>query len=437
MSGVSLSGLGTGLDIESLITGLMSIERRPQQMLINRKTRFETVGTSLDSVRSKLTALRFSASDLASVAGWEPVTATTSDATRATVTATNASTTGSITFRVMQLATAKTSASNDTFAAGATVTTNGTIDLTVKGATHNISVGDGSLESVVTAINTANKGVTATAVQVGANSFRLQLTAAEGAESNDMAVTGLTGVSSWLNVSNGRDSRIQIGGAGGYTIDSPGNTISNVLPGTSINLLRVGTTTNVTVSTKRDSDKVADRVAAMVEKLNEVAKEIKEQTKVDTVNNTRSPLTGNSAVRNIQSQLAEAVMGDANTNAGQYGLSTSRDGTFTFDRAKFIAAYNADPVATAQAFQDGPVQGVAFRISEVARKAVDSVEGPLTSARDANNAQIQALNASIQSYEQRLTRKEAQLRRQFASLDSTIGQMRAQNSWLQQQLGNG
>jgi flagellar hook-associated protein 2 len=299
MTGVSLSGLGSGLDINTIVTQLMAIERRPQQLMERRKVTFETAGTAIDGIRTKMQDLRFAASDIGSVAGWNNVAAKSSDETRAKVTSiAGGSSTGSIRFAIETLAGSRTLATTTNFAAGATVAS-GSIDLTVKGTTHNISVGGGTIEEVAAAINDANVGASASLVQVTPGNFKLQINAESGAASNDLAVSGVSG-GGWITVSTGFDARIRVGGSGGsggYTVTSSDNFFDNVLPGTKIEAIRSAATTYVRVTTEPDSSKVADNVQKMVDKLNELAKDINEKTKIDPQANTRGPLAGNAAVR--------------------------------------------------------------------------------------------------------------------------------------------
>jgi flagellar hook-associated protein 2 len=437
MTGVSLSGLGSGLDINTIVTQLMAIERRPQQLMERRKVTFETAGTAIDGIRTKMQDLRFAAADIGSVAGWNNVAAKSSDETRAKVTSiAGGSSTGSIRFAIETLAGSRTLATTTNFAAGATVAS-GSIDLTVKGTTHNISVGGGTIEEVAAAINDANVGASASLVQVTPGNFKLQINAESGAASNDLAVTGVSG-GGWITVSTGFDARIRVGGSGGsggYTVTSSDNFFDNVLPGTKIEAIRSAATTYVRVTTEPDSSKVADNVQKMVDKLNELAKDINEKTKIDPQANTRGPLAGNAAVRGARVAISDAVLGDVASNAGAYGISIARDGTYTFDRAKFTAAYEADPTATKQAFTD-PTTGIGARIAAAAANTLDPGAGVLTSARDANRTQIDNLTRSISQYAERMTRKEEQLRKQFAALDSNIGSLRNQSNWLSQQLGN-
>ena len=255
--------------------------------------------------------------------------------------------------------------------AGQSVTLNapstGTISATFSGGlragtltANNVSTGDGSLQTVVGAINSANAGVIASAVQVGANQYRLQLTSATTGVLNDLYVSasefaGATG--GLVTVNQASDAQLTIGsGPGAFTVTSGSNTVSGLLAGVTLTL--VGKTTDpVTVSTAHDSNGLATKVQALVDAANKLHQTINSVTSYDTTTNTAQPLTGDFAALQLSEGLASALE-DGVTNSslvspGLVGISADKDGNFSFDQSTFIAAYNANPSAVAQMFTQG------------------------------------------------------------------------------------
>lgn len=254
--------------------------------------------------------------------------------------------------------------------AGATTALNadaGTITATFSGGLRvgsltgkNTSVGDGSLASVVNAINSARAGVTAAAVQVADGQYRLQITSnATGAASGpNIDQSELhAGVGGLTTLAAAADAKVTVGsGAGAYEVTSATNTVSNLLPGLSVTLKET-TASDVTVTINRDGESLASKVQAMVDSLNALQGVVTNATKYDPTKNIASPLTGSSTIRRLVSSLSRSVTDAVGWtdfgSAGILGLSVDKNGKFTFDRAKFLAAFADDPDEVARVFNQG------------------------------------------------------------------------------------
>lgn len=267
-----------------------------------------------------------------------------------------------------------------TFGNGSLLTPGNTIALTVPGGgtitatigaglragtvtANNVSVGDGSLSSVVAAINTANAGVTATAVQVAANQYRLQIASnASGAGADPtIAASELdpTNVGGYTTVSTGTDAQITVGsGPGAYSITSSTNTMSGVLPGVTMTLKALSATP-VTVTVARDANAIADKVQKLVDAANAAKAAVDTATAYDPTNKKASPLTGDSTARrvtqNLYSAISYTVAGSNPTSPGLAGVSVDKSGNYTFDKSKFVTAYNSDPDGMSRLFARGGV----------------------------------------------------------------------------------
>ena len=251
--------------------------------------------------------------------------------------------------------------------AGQSITLNaaaGTITATLAGGLstgtvngNNVSTGDGSLATVVGNINNAGAGVTATAVQVGLNTFRLQLTSnTSGANSGENidASAFNANVGGFLTLSAAADARVTVGsGTGSYTVTGSTNTITGLLPGVTVNL-KQQSAVPVTVTVSHDENAIADKVQALIDAANVVQTTIDGLTKYDPSTNQGSPLTGDSTASHLMDALTSSVIGvvpGANPQSpGLAGVSIDRNGAFTFDRTKFLAAFDADPQGVTKLF---------------------------------------------------------------------------------------
>lgn len=194
MSGV---GLISGIDTATLISQLMSIERRPLNRLENAKSERESELTVLSDLRSKLTTLRSKVTGLKSVASFSKISASSSDEDIATISATGTAAVGSHTMKVSQLAQAHQSVSQGFSSFSAAIGT-GTFRVSIGGEDHDITVGssNNTLSGLRDAINNLDADVTATIVNDGgANPYRLVISSDESGTANahTLSTIGWTG----------------------------------------------------------------------------------------------------------------------------------------------------------------------------------------------------------------------------------------------------
>jgi flagellar hook-associated protein 2 len=209
----------------------------------------------------------------------------------------------------------------------------------------NVDAGSGSLASLVDSINAAGAGISAAAVKVGATGYRLQISSTTtGADSNiSVDTTNLTGgVASFATVQSGRDARIRIGeGAGAYDVTSRTDTITDLLPGVTVQLQAADPAATVTLTVAQDGNALADKVAALVDAANGALSTIKTNSTYDPETRKAGILLADGKARHLADRVYTAIS------------SLVRDGTIAFDRAKFLAAYAANPAAVADLFQEG------------------------------------------------------------------------------------
>lgn len=346
----SISGLGSGLDIESIVSQLMSIERRTQDQISQRRGVAQTELTSWNTLKGQLSTLGTELRKFATPGDWNLLKATSSNEAAVGVTATSGSVAGSLTFTVDALARAHAVRSDNTVASLSTQVASGSITLTKSGQSPvSINVGDGSLSSVAAAINGAGQGLTATTVQVGANEYRLQVVSnTTGAASQfTLDLGGGSALGAMGQLTAGQDSTITVGDplSGGYTITNASNTLTGIVPGLTVQL-KAESATAVTVGVTRDVEGFADRMQKMVDAANVVMAQVKSSTAYNADTKQASPLAGDPTARNVAMTLRDAVssmVGSSGLSAGVFGLQLTKEGSFTFDRAKFIEKFSANP----------------------------------------------------------------------------------------------
>jgi flagellar hook-associated protein 2 len=248
---------------------------------------------------------------------------------------------------------------------GGTVTVGISGGLTAGSMTaDDVSVGDGSLASVVSAINNAGVGVTANALQVGTNSYALALTSngtGTGASTTiDAQAFAGSGLGTLLTTTAAQNAVVSVGGVGGYQVTSQSNALAGLLPGITINLVSVSATP-VTVTVGADGSSVAGTVQSLVSAANQLLSTISTDTAFNSQTKTAGPLNGDPSLTGLAQQVLAAVgeavgtssAGSDGTAGESAGLAITSQGTITFNQAAFEAAYAKNPAAVQSMFTEG------------------------------------------------------------------------------------
>lgn len=440
----SVDGLVSGLDTAGLIKQLMDLERQPQVRLQTKRSANQKRIDAYQALNSKFLAIETAGNALNNSSGWSLMKATSSAPEKVAATAGTGATSGTLAFSVTNLAGAHSLVSSTGVASLSTVVATG--DFTIGSTTlTSAQYGDGSLSSVVTAINASAAGVTAAAVQVAPGSFKLQLSAkATGAASvftvdatNLAALGNFNGI-----VTQGVDALIQVGsGPGAYSVTSASNTITTLLPNVTLTLKDVGA---ATVTVAADSDGLADKVASLVSAVNGAITAIKAESGYDPASKKAGIFLSDQLTRNLQQALTSSVTNSVSastlSSGGYAGISLGKDGLLSFDKAKFNAAYVKDPSAVTSLFQANTAattdDGIAERLRLVAKTATAFGTGQIALAIEGRKNENKQLDNQIASWDNRLSLREKGFKRQYGGLETMLGRLRNQGSWLAGQVNS-
>ena len=366
MASISSLGIGSGVLTSDLVDQLVAAERRPTEVRLDQRTeRTEALISAYGKLRSAVTELRLPMRQLGSADAMKSFSATSSGSNiDVSVDASKASR-GSYSLDVKSLAQSQALASRDVFAdRDATSVGRGTMALQVGDKTTNITIdsSNDTLQGLANAINEANVGVSAGVIDTG-NGFQLVLSADETGEANavnisvteDGAAPGLNrfafDTADPVNMDGMRqtiaasDAVMEINGV---EIRRATNTIENVVDGLTFNITGEGKST---IKVEQDTAAVAERVQAFVDKFNELQGTIRELSSFDSETGQGSILTGDSTVRNIQSQLkrvlTDIIPGLENASVrslADVGIGTDfRTGELQFDSQKFQQQLRENP----------------------------------------------------------------------------------------------
>jgi flagellar hook-associated protein 2 len=478
MASITSTGIGTnGLDVEGIITKLMSIEQKPLTQLQDTAKTIQTKISAFGTIQSALSSLRDSASALTKPAAWSATTALSSDTTAVAVAAGSTAVAGSYKVSVQSLASAQSVASRS-FTSSAALVGEGQLTIDVgtwsagddtvdppvepgfaaKATISSINIaitGTDSLATVRDKINASGAGVTASIVN-DASGARLVLSSRQTGQENGFRITA-SGSADVVGL--GYDPQTNPDGASltqtaanaratinGLEINSTSNTLTDVVGGLTMTLQKVTTTDGVQLSVTQDNVAIKASVQAFVDAYNNLAKNIKSLTKYDEATETAATLQGDSTAVTMQRTLRNALTASfagtgSFTSLSQVGLEVQADGTLKIDDKKFTAAQANLPelqkLFTTTGTDDDSIVDDGF--AQRFRILGDDILGTdgMLSTRTAGLKSTLTKNEDRQAeMENRLTNTEARIRAQYQALDTKMAGLNSLSSYISQQVTN-
>lgn len=462
MPSITSAGLGSGLQVESLISQLMAVEQRPILQLRAKEAAETTKLSSWGQIKGVLSGLQTAAQALDARSEFVAYKGSIADSGVANASVSNTAVAGVYSIEVSTLAdvqkiksggyaTTATSLTADTLPATLTLeignTASGVFTADAgKTKTINIDSSNNSLAGVRDAINAAKGGVTASIVNDGgASPYRLVLTSDNTGTANTFKLSGLTDLSYNPATETGTGlSKIQSGTNAvviidGITVTKSSNTISDAIQGVTLSLTKTNIATPTKLTVTADTASIQNKVAAFVKAYNSVASLIKEQTSYNAETKVAGTLNGDSTARNIQSQLRSILSSTVGTGSpgrlSEVGVSFEKDGTLSFDTSKFQVAMNDKTKDVAGLFAKDIQTGIASQISSRITEIIGS-SGLLTARTDGINSTIKNMDKRVELLSTRLSSIESRYRAQFTALDKTMSSLTSTSNFLTQQLSS-
>ena len=393
MASITSLGIGSGLDLSSIVTGLVDAERAPTAERLNLKE--ETITAKLSAfgaLKSSLSLFQGSMSNLLSTSTYNIKTASSSDDTVFSTSVTSNADNGSYAVEVTALAKAHSLATsaatafadvNDTVGTGTVsikfgTTATGPYSFTqdTSKATQTITVseanGNTTLIGLKDYINNNDYGVTASIVNDGSG-YRLTLTSENTGASNSMEIT-VTGDADGNNNDNAGLSQLAFNASAqssmtqtiqavdaalsinGLDITRETNTVIGAIDGVTLNLLKadIGNIVNVTVG--ENIEDLNSGIQEFVQGYNGLIDTLNTLTRFDPDTETAGLLIGDSTVRGIRNQLRSVISGSVAELSGNIqalvdiGISTNADGSLDLDAAELSAALTNYPTEVTALF---------------------------------------------------------------------------------------
>ncbi|MET0388577.1 MAG: flagellar filament capping protein FliD [Polyangiales bacterium] len=386
MAGVGpTTGLGSSLDVSGLVTKLMSVEQQPLTKLDQKEAAVQVKVSAFGSFKGAVSALQTSLYALEQSSAYTANQAKVTDTSVATASAAAGADLGSHSLEVSELAVAQRLKSG---AFKSLTDTVGTGSLTLQFGTYNqgdnsftvnaerssqtitIDAAHNTLSGVRDQINAAKAGVTASIVNDGtgnrlvltststgvANSVRLTATdddgnATDAAGLSQLAYDPTAAASSGKNMEQviaAKDAKFTLDG---LQITKSSNTVTDVLQGTTLNLLKTNVGSPTTLSVTQDTTGVRKAVDDFVKAYNELDTTVDKLTGYDAATKTAGPLAGDASIRSIAGQIRDGLTTVVSNAPGgfnalaQIGLTLDRTGQLQVNGSKLDAALAKDPVA--------------------------------------------------------------------------------------------
>jgi len=377
---MSSPGIGSGLDVNSIITQLMAVENQPMKALQTKAQGMQTQLSAFGQMQSLVASLQDATTPLMTASNYALTSATSSDSTSIGVTSTASAVAGNYAVSVSALATSQTLVSaTGQFSTSADVVGTGTLTIslgswntgqtafTPKSGAQSVSIAidstSNTLAGIRDKINAANAGVTASIVtdssgarlalqssSTGAvNGFKISVADDDG---NNTDATGLSrlafdptaSVTQMTQTTAAADTQATVNG---ISISSPSTTLTNVIQGLTLNVSKV-TTSPVQVAVTANTDALKTMVTSFVSAYNALNAFVSANTAYDPVAKKGALLQGDSTTLSLQSQLRNVLGGfdtasTVFTTLSSVGLQFQKDGSLKVDDTKLSAAVQNMP----------------------------------------------------------------------------------------------
>jgi flagellar hook-associated protein 2 len=473
MATITSLGVGSNLDLASLLTQLQTAESQPLVALDAKAKSYTSKLSAYGTLQSALGVLQTAAKKLADPALFQTVTGTPSVSGILAASSTDASSAGNYSITVSQLAQSQSAiaagqASTTTAIGNGTVTidfgsiTGGTLDPATgkySGASFaadasrvakpiTIDASNNTLAGIRDAINGADAGVTASIVNDGSGTpNRLVLVSSQTGEASSMriSVDGDAALQSLLandpagtqNLQQtvvAQNARLTVNG---IAITSASNTVKDAIQGSTLTLVNTGTTG---LSMKANTSAVTTAVNDFVKAYNSLQSTATTLTAYDADTKTGAALMGDSTLRNLQTRIRQALTTPQAGGADDFkvlteiGISFQKNGTLAVDATKLDKALASNLAGVSKLFASATASSAGYgKQIDALVTDLNSTGGSLKVASDGVTATIQKLGEQYKAKQAQIDDTVARYRTQFNQLDVLVNSMNSTMSYLKQQ----
>ena len=462
MATISSPGIGSGLDVKSIVSQLVAIERQPLGKLQVQAATVQSRISAFAQVKSLISTLSDAASSLNSLTTYNAVKAASSNSKAVAASAVGGTTANSFAVKVDKLAKSQATASAALLPVDAAIGA-GTIRLqlgtwsqaptlfTAQIGVNPVDIVVGAADTVAdvaSKINGASASVTATVLNDSSGQRLLlrsrstgeaagfELSIVSDADGLPADAAGLSRLVVGSSIDYAENAQIQINN---IAVSSASNTFTDVISGVTLTAGEVSATA-VEVTVQSDKAVAKAAVDKFVSAYNAVNLLLNDLTKYDPSSKASGLLQGDSTAIGFQSSLRgmlqSTTAGSAYQRLADIGVTQILGGNLAVDSGKLDTALaNGDEVKKLFRNDNGNTltNGVALKFKTFSQ-GVLAADG-FFSAKDATLKRSLELNAKDQTrLTEKVARIETQLNRRYSALDVQLNSLTALNSYITQQV---
>ncbi|OXL15544.1 flagellar filament capping protein FliD [Polynucleobacter cosmopolitanus] len=441
---ISSSGIGSGLNVSQIVTALMDAEKGPLNSINKSISTDNAQISAYGSISSQISSFQSSIAGLITPSTVKATTASSSSTGVLTVSNDGTALAGEYKITNVTLASPQvlTSDISNTSYTSINSSIGSTGSMTISGTT--ITPTTYTVAGLVDAINNANiSGVSATVANLGTSAapdYQIRIvnssdTAATIALSAGNDFTGLDFISA-----NAVAGSVTINGT---TVSRSSNTIKDLIPGLTINLVGSG---NSTITVNQDSSSLSSKISEFVKAFNTLDKSLKDISSYDATAKKGAALYGDSAINSLRREIRSIVTSTLGVNAttsynrlSQVGVNFKSDGTLSLDSTALNTAISANFNKVAKLFSgtgdssdSKTLQGFAYQLNTVLADAT-GIDGLITNRKSSLQSDIRRLQAKADQEQLRLDDLQQMYKKQYTALDRTVASLNSMASYLTNQ----
>ena len=471
MAAITSLGIGSGVDINSMVNQLVALESRPLTQMRDEARSLQAQVSSYGQLSSLFGTLQSAANTLTGSSLWARSKASSSNEGAVSVVGGSTAAAGSYSVSVQSLATNQTVVSGTSYGSATETVGAGvlTLDLgqwdqpplnflpQVGRTPVEVTTSEtDTVQDLRDKINSAGAGVTASIVSdssgvrlslrstaTGAeNGFRMSVSDGDGNNTDAAGLSrfafdpgsGTTLMEQKLPAANAKAT------VNGIAVESSSNELSGVIDGLTLRLRKVNDSAEIAVSS--DSEGIKSAITAFSDAYNALSKALTDQTRYDPTTKVGGPLQGDSAATGLQRQLrllVSATSGASPTfsRLSDVGLEMQRDGSLKVNSSKLDSA-TSNLAELKKAFAKSDAEnnandGFARRYADLATQLLGT-DGGLTTRAEGLRTRLSRNDDNQTRVTERVDRFKARLVAQYSAMDANMAKLNSLSTYMTQQL---
>ncbi len=441
---ISSSGIGSGLNVSQIVTALMDAEKGPLNSINKSISTDNAQISAYGSISTQTSSFQSALAGLIPPSTIKATTASSSSTSVLSVSNDGTALAGEYKITNVTLASPQVITSNisDTSYTSINSSIGTTGSITISGTT--ITPTSYTVAGLVEAINNANiSGVSATITNLGTSA----------APDYQIRIVNTTDTAATITLSAGNDftglaftSDDAVAGSltiNGTTVSRSSNTITDLVPGLTINLAGTG---NSTITVAQDNSALSSKISGFVTAFNALDKSLKDISSYDATAKKGAALYGDSAINSLRREIRSIITSTLGVDSAtsynrlsQVGINFKTDGTLSLDSTTLNTAISGNFNKVAKLFSGTGVStdslglhGFAYQLNTVLASAT-GIDGVITNRKSSLQTEIRRLQAKADQEQLRLADLQKMYQKQYTALDRTVASLNSMASYLTNQ----